>query len=470
MTKRTSKVIGIIIGIMLFIGVIGGITYAWVTYRTGNVTISGNTACFNINYSSGQDMVGKVGTVEENLVLNNNTITINNAMAISSVNISLDSSCTSVNGLGTIELNVTSLPNSFMPSGTNEYALKYVLAEYNPAVDGSATLSNMIGKSFNYIKKASITSSGRNDIYTDYLEPGEGHNYLIIMYIDSNFLNGTLDNSNFQANITARGEQFVPTPISDFEYYLGSYSSPNGEVTIPSNQVFLTRYIGSDTTVNVPSTYIINGTEYSTALYGYQARSTDDCQAVFKDNTTIQQVNFANDVLIASNNYASSTITYGKMIFTFMGCTSLTKVTNIPSSVMYLLFTFRDCPSLTDVLGIHNTNNSVLVSTFYNCTSLVNAPVLPSTITNMQQGFQGCTSLVNAPEIPSSVTNMLQTFYDCNKLRGMVKVNSSNVSNNANTFVATAMPIKLYLPANSTTYTTFTTTNIPANNVTIITY
>ena len=87
--------------------------------------------------------------------------------------------------------------------------------------------------------------------------------------------------------------------------------------------------------------------------------------------------------------------------------------------------------------------------------------------------FSGCTSLVNAPEIPSSVTNMKFTFYGCTNLTGIVKINSSNVTDATYIFTNTTKSITVQVPSDSTTYTTInnlTTSNGMPSNVTLTTY
>ena len=112
-------------------------------------------------------------------------------------------------------------------------------------------------------------------------------------------------------------------------------------------------------------------------------------------------------------------------------------------------------------------------ATFSGCTSLVNVPRIPSSVTSMYYTFSGCTSLVNAPEIPSSVTSMYSTFRNCTNLTGIVKINSSNVSDARYIFTNTTKSITVQVPSGSTTYTTInalTTSNGKPSNVTLTTY
>ena len=80
------------------------------------------------------------------------------------------------------------------------------------------------------------------------------------------------------------------------------------------------------------------------------------------------------------------------MSFCFSGCTSLTQAPVIPSSVTYM----SGC--------------------FSGCTSLTQAPAIPSGVTDMSYCFSGCTSLTQAPVIPNSVTSMKWCFSGCKEI------------------------------------------------------
>lgn len=61
---------------------------------------------------------------------------------------------------------------------------------------------------------------------------------------------------------------------------------------------------------------------------------------------------------------------------------------------------------------------------FYECTSLVEAPKIPSTVTNMTATFYGCSNLVTAPTIGENVTDLTETFRNCSKLSGNLKIDT----------------------------------------------
>ena len=100
---------------------------------------------------------------------------------------------------------------------------------------------------------------------------------------------------------------------------------------------------------------------------------------------------------------------------TFYGCTSLKIAPIIPDSVVSMEGTFYGCTSLTTAPTIPNSVTD-MSGTFAECTSLTTAPTIPNSVTNMSQTFMKCTSLTTAPTIPNSVTNMDGTFENCTSL------------------------------------------------------
>lgn len=102
-----------------------------------------------------------------------------------------------------------------------------------------------------------------------------------------------------------------------------------------------------------------------------------------------------------------------------------------------------------------------LRSTFDNWTggkfnNLTDAPVLPSTVTEMYRTFRKCKSLVSAPEIPHGVTNMGSAFEGCTSLTGDVNI-PDKINDLYNMFNGTSLPITMK-------YSQF---NIVANNATV---
>ena len=405
--KKKARVL--IISIVLFLVLVLGGVYAWITYTTGNVIVAGNTHCFNINYVKGNDITGNIGAIKEDDYLTGNTIKLSTLMGFAPVSLELDKRCNKVSGIGVIELNVESLSNAYTSNGNSYGSLKYVVAEYDPTLYTDSTLKYLKNQTFRYIRRGIISETGTMDIHTEYLYPGEVHNYLVIIYVDKNLVGDDIVGANITATVSARADQFVPTPLSDFTYYTGSY---NG-IEIPEGKVLLVSYNGSDTTVNVPNTYTINGVTYKTMVFSDTSNNT----STFSGNTNITEVNFANRV------------------------------------------------SFSEYDGEELVNNSA-DGLFKGCTSLVNAPKMADTITSMDNTFEGCTSLTNVQYVPSNVTSMLSTFKGCTNLEGYIRISSESVVVDTDTFDGTTKNIVVEAPANSITYTNVDTDK--PNNVTVV--
>ena len=97
------------------------------------------------------------------------------------------------------------------------------------------------------------------------------------------------------------------------------------------------------------------------------------------------------------------------MWMTFYGCTNLVNAPVIPNSVVSMDYTFMSCSNLVNAPIIPNSVTN-MYSTFSGCSKLINAPVIPNSVTDMYSTFGGCTNLVNAPAIPNSVTYMYGIF------------------------------------------------------------
>ncbi len=258
-------------------------------------------------------------------------------------------------------------------------------------------------------------------------------------------------------------EEQEATPISDFTYAIGTFDyyetadDTDDDIVIPAGEVLLLKYNGSDTVINIPSTYIMNGIEYIPIVYGDGPASEE---STFYANENITEVNFANGVLFADLDNGES-LTFNTMLGLFTGCTNLVSISGIPNSITSMSGTFSNCTSLVNAPEIPSSVTN-LNGTFFGCTSLVDAPVIPSSVTSLNVTFSGCTSLINAPEIPSSVTSMNNTFAGCTNLEGAIRINSSLVNNVSNTFRDTTKNITLEVPSGSTTYNSFNG-NVPAN-------
>jgi len=105
-------------------------------------------------------------------------------------------------------------------------------------------------------------------------------------------------------------------------------------------------------------------------------------------------------------------------------------------------------------------NVTNMYMTFYNCQSLVNAPVIPNSVVNMSETFSICDGLENITNIPNSVVDMYRTFYGCESLGGNIYIESENISNATNCFDYTSLDKNVYIPfqndgVNTATYNAF---------------
>lgn len=285
----------------------------------------------------------------------------------------------------------------------------------------------------------------------------------------------------------------VDTPLKDFTYFLGSeysevdtinyyneeddnyYDISITPIPLESNEILLMKYNGTNKNVTIPDTYTIDDTTYNVKVVSSLSFVDDDVgvddeTGIFLYNKNIESVYFGSNVKFISNNYGE--YLDNSMLCLFYYCTSLINVPTIPSGVTDMSNTFSGCTSLVDAPAIPSGVTN-MHSTFFGCTSLMAAPTIPSGVTNMHATFYGCTSLVTAPEIPSSVIYISSTFRNCTNLTGIVRINSSNVSNVTDIFTGTTKSITVQVPSGSTTYTkmnALTTTNGKPSNVTLTTY
>lgn len=109
---------------------------------------------------------------------------------------------------------------------------------------------------------------------------------------------------------------------------------------------------------------------------------------------------------------------------TFYGCSSLTKAPVIPSSVTQLYATFYGCKSLTTAPTIPEGVGN-LTDTFSGCSSLITAPTIPEGVNIYMYGtFEGCSSLTTAPAIPSGVIDFRYTLNNCSSIDGIYVINA----------------------------------------------
>ncbi len=146
--------------------------------------------------------------------------------------------------------------------------------------------------------------------------------------------------------------------------------------------------------------------------------------------------------LQSSVSYGGKTWPVTSLLDCFRDCTSLVTAPSIPSSIKYMHAAFRGCVSLATAPSIPSSVTSVYAC-FRGCTSLTAAPVMPSSIEDMGFTFLGCTSLVTAPSIPSSLKYLNGCFKGCTALTGSITTMGAAPTNYDEAFLDTTLPIYL---------------------------
>ena len=260
---KKIKTYGLVLGIVLFVLLIAGFTYAALNWRSSNIVISGNTECLDIESTKGSDITGEeLLLLDESSIINDNKITIKEGMVVTNVTAKIKSGCT-IAGYMTLNLNVTSLNSAFTSSGNSTGALKYVVATYNPTTYPIINASTLKDKSFDMDKNDSllntdsITSTGTIKIKEKQLSTSETISYLIIFYIDCNLANNDAANTsnNFTTSITAEVTQgalpgVVTENVNAVDFITNLYTSASKTEVKNNNDTITYNYATSVNLMN----------------------------------------------------------------------------------------------------------------------------------------------------------------------------------------------------------------------------
>lgn len=204
--NRKIKISGLIIGILLFIVLISGFSYAYYSsVATDTSSVKGTAGCFVVDHVKGNNVTGNVILFDENKIITNNNITVKDGMQLTYVTAGINNACT-IDGYMIMKMNVKTLNSAFI-TGESKGAFKYAIAKYSPTAYTSPSISTLKNKSFEIIKTASITSTGEQTILTKQLPHSTKDGYLIIFYIDGDKAFNDAGNTSFSATITAEASQ-----------------------------------------------------------------------------------------------------------------------------------------------------------------------------------------------------------------------------------------------------------------------
>ena len=204
--NRKIKISGLIIGIILFIVLISGFSYAYYSsVATDTSSVKGTAGCFVVDHVKGNNVTGNVILFDESKIITNNNITVKDGMQLTYVTAGINNACT-IDGYMIMKMNVKTLNSAFI-TGESKGAFKYAIAKYSPTTYTSPSISTLKNKSFEIIKTASITSTGEQTILTKQLPHSTKDGYLIIFYIDGDKAFNDAGNTSFSATITAEASQ-----------------------------------------------------------------------------------------------------------------------------------------------------------------------------------------------------------------------------------------------------------------------
>ena len=195
----------IILGVAVFILIGSGLTYAALTWTTSKpINIGLTSGCFEINYTPGGAINNaNVEIMDESTLISNNKFTITEGIALTYANIGIKSTC-SIEGYGSLYLNVTSLSSAFT-TGESKGSLKYAILN-NTSSSTTLTVADLKDQSFDIVKTGTITSIGTVNILTKQLTTSQ-YKYLIVFYIDGSLIGNDIIGSTFAGNISADAYQ-----------------------------------------------------------------------------------------------------------------------------------------------------------------------------------------------------------------------------------------------------------------------
>ena len=213
----------IILGVAVFILIGSGLTYAALTWATSNpINIGLTSGCFEINYTPGGAINNaNVEVMNESTLINGSKFTITEGIALTYANIGIKSTC-SIEGYGSLYLNVTSLSSAFT-TGSSKGSLKYAILNNTSSVS-TPSVSSLKGQSFDIVKKGTITATGTTEILKKQLSNSTQNKYLIVFYIDGSLIGNDVIGSTFAGNISADAHQGT-APVNTVELLTDLYTN-----------------------------------------------------------------------------------------------------------------------------------------------------------------------------------------------------------------------------------------------------
>ena len=204
----------IILGVILLLIVVSGATFAILTWNSTMIKLGINTNCFTIDYTRGGDITGSLKLLNINELFappledsNNPQFTIKKGMGLSYVNVGINSNC-SIEGYGTIYLNVTELSDTFKDGGESSSALSYaVLKNTSNLSNSDITIDNLENQSFEVLNIQPIMETGKIELYSEQLSNTEVNKYLVVIFVDKLSAGNDITEATFKGNISVEANQ-----------------------------------------------------------------------------------------------------------------------------------------------------------------------------------------------------------------------------------------------------------------------
>lgn len=173
-----EKIIGTIIGVILFISLIAGITYAYLNWNSDKINYKGSSKCFDIYYAKGTDITGAIMPSTDYKGGLSATVKFN-----------VKSSC-NIKANGKLYLNTSDETSNNL---YREGLLNYQVLRGSVAIGGG-----------------SITKSGETEINLGELIKGSSASttYTIYVWIDYYLVENSDANSLYNGSIRAEAIQF----------------------------------------------------------------------------------------------------------------------------------------------------------------------------------------------------------------------------------------------------------------------
>ena len=206
----------IVLGLLALILIISGVTYAILTWTSSRVNIGLTSNCFTIDYTKGQDISGNLKLINVGELFDGpSNFVIKEGMGLSYANLGIKSSCT-IEGYGSLYLNITTLSDAFKEGGDSYNALGYALLRNTSNLSNDKlTIENLKGQSFEIIDIKPITNTGTIKLVTEQLSNTELNKYLIVIFVDSVSAGNDITSATFNGNISADAEQGkMPEPVA----------------------------------------------------------------------------------------------------------------------------------------------------------------------------------------------------------------------------------------------------------------